>query len=310
MSEFDRIDKFFKPLSGLGANNLQDDVAHIPPYVISTDTIVQGTHFIGDEKPITLAQKLLAVNLSDVASCGGKPYGYTLNICVPKGTTDKWFAEFAEGLKIVNDKYNLQLLGGDTVSGGENIVLSATIFANEPKNNPHRGNAKIGDVVCLLGKIGGGVFGLKSAKGEINNKKLLKYYQIPEPNVIEAISINSHINASIDISDGLIADLNHICKASNVGINLNINDIPLVDEIKKYVDEYDDFYEMILQGGDDYVVAITVSQDSIKQVQQEMDNIGKKLYIIGEVINDTNNVRIFDKSGIEKRILKKGYEHK
>jgi len=310
MSEFNRIDKFFRPLSGLGANNLQDDVAHISPYVISTDTIVEGTHFIGNEKPITLAQKLLAVNLSDIASCGGKPYGYTLNICVPKGITDKWFAEFANGLKIVNDKYNLQLLGGDTVSGGENIVLSATIFANEPNNNPHRGNAKKGDIVCLLGEIGGGIFGLKSAKGEIDNKELLKYYQIPEPNVIEAISVNPYINSSVDISDGLVADLNHICKASNVGMNLNLKDIPLVDEIKIYRNKYDNFYEMILQGGDDYVVAITISQDFIKQAQQEMNNIGKKLYIIGQVVNDSNNVRVFDESGNEIKITEQGYEHK
>ncbi|MGB1361084.1 MAG: thiamine-phosphate kinase [Alphaproteobacteria bacterium] len=310
MREFGRIDKFFKPLSGTGSHNLQDDIANIMPYVVSTDTICEGVHFIGDEAPETIAHKLLAVNLSDLASSGAKPYGYTLNVTTPKTIDDKWFESFAEGLKDTGKKYNLNLLGGDSVVGGDKIILSATMFGVAPKNITLRKNAKSDDLVCLLGKIGGGVMGLKVAMGELEAPELLKYYQTPQPNIIEAITLNPYINASIDISDGLIADLNHICVASGVGIDLYLEDIPFVDEIGNHMDSYENPYEMLLTGGDDYVVACTIPSDMIDGAVSSLNEIGKELYVIGKVNKTSKETRVFNKHNAEINIKETGYEHK
>ena len=308
MSEFKRINDYFKPLSGLGSNNLQDDVANIDDIVISTDTIVTGVHFIGDESPETLAIKLLAVNLSDLASSGAKPYGYTLNLAVPKDIDDIWFKDFADGLKQMQEQYNISLLGGDTVSSNNEFVLSATVFGKKNKNTTYRKNAKVGDYVCLTGKIGGGFYGLKVAAKELDNQNLLKYYRSPSPHINESQALNPYINACIDISDGLVADLKHICVASNVGLVLQLNDIPTVDEINDYK-QHEDFWGNVLTGGDDYVLGCTISSENIDKAQSEMQKIGKQLYIIGKTTNDTEKINIFDTDNKLIELGRLGYEH-
>ena len=308
MSEFKRINDYFKPLSGLGSNNLQDDVANIDDIVVSTDTIVSGVHFIGNESPETLAIKLLAVNLSDLASSGACPIGYTLNLAVPKDTDEQWFESFANGLKQMQVKYNISLLGGDTVSTNNELVLTATVFGKQNKNTTYRKNAHPNDYVCLTGKIGGGVYGLKVASGEIDNQNLLKHYQTPTPHTQESQVLNPYINACIDISDGLVADLKHICIASNVGIDIQLNDIPTVDEINDYKSDKD-FWKNVLTGGDDYVLGCTISSQNLEKAQAEMAKIGKQLYVIGKTTNDTEKINIFDTDNKLIELGRFGYEH-
>ena len=309
MSEFKRINDFFKPLSGHGSNNLTDDTANIDNIVISTDTIAEGVHFIGNETPNELAIKLLAVNLSDLASSGAIPFGYTLNLATPENTDDTWFKGFADGLKQMADIYNISLLGGDSVTVKGELILSATVFGKQNKNTTYRANAGVDDYVCLTGKIGGGVYGLKSARGEIDNLDLLKYYRTPQPHIAESQVLNPYINACIDVSDGLVADLGHICDESNVGMDINISEIGLVDEILPY-EAGDDFYENVLTGGDDYVLACTISYDNLETAKSEMEKIGKQLYAIGKTTANAQQINLYDKDNKKIELKGKGYEHK
>ena len=312
MAEFNRINKYFKPLAGAGSFELTDDTALIKPYVISTDTMAQGTHFIGNETPETLAQKLLAVNLSDLASSGAKPYGYTINLTLPNNTSCEWFEKFANGLDIMNKEYNLNLLGGDTTSHNGGIVISATVFGLASKSIPLRKNARVGDVVCLSGEIGAGALSLMAVNGDIDDGKLINRYQIPKPHIIQGITINPYINACIDVSDGLIADLGHIANESNVDIDIYMDDIPIDKLVEPYMDKIDNINQIILTGGDDYVLAFTVPEKLLDSLRTSLQDIGKELFPIGNVIkkeNEISGVNVYDINGEILSFDKLGFQH-
>ncbi len=275
MDEFERIRTYFAPLSGAGAYGLSDDTACLPdgntPYVVSTDTIVSGVHFIGDEPPYQLAQKLLAVTLSDLASVGATPVCYTLNITLPQGTSTDWFVSFCQGLQYMQNLYDIYLIGGDTTHfPHKHVVLSATVYGTDAYPL-HRHRAKPGDRVCITAATGLGYVGLQIALGKIpgnpdTDKRLLQYYQTPTPHIDIGRKIAPFVNACCDVSDGLVADLGHIATASHVDITLHMPDIPIAEILHPYA-PYTGINHAVLAGGDDYVLACTICPENIPKVQ-------------------------------------------
>ena len=238
-NEFDRIATHLAPLSAGydGAFNLSDDVAILDGngLILSTDTIVQGVHYIGDEPADLIARKLIRCNVSDLAAKGATPKYYTLNLTLNQQQGDDWFALFCKGLGQDQKQYSLTLIGGDSTIIKEGpSVLSMTLFGEAPNGTslPKRSDAKVGDVVCVSGTIGDAAIGLKYLQGNIvagdkSATHLVGHYQLPNPRVKLGQELAPLLHASMDISDGLMQDAGHITRNSNVGINIHADALPL-----------------------------------------------------------------------------------
>ena len=195
-NEFERIETYFAPLAAGfdGALSLKDDAAVLAveagrELVVTTDTIVEGVHYIGDETPDLIARKLLRVSLSDLAAMGADPIAYTLNVALPRGTGDDWLEAFAGGLRADQDAFGIHLAGGDSVSTPGAAVLTATLFGSVPAGMAvRRSGASPGDVIFVSGTMGVSAFGLAAAQGALSADKsdidaLEARYRLPLPRV-------------------------------------------------------------------------------------------------------------------------------
>jgi len=237
MDEFAIIAKYFTPLAGEGAFGLKDDSAIVPAraghdLVVTTDTIAQGTDFFPADPPDTIAQKALRVNLSDLAAKGAVPAHYLLNLTLPRTVTQDWLAAFADGLARDQKEFGVSLLGGDTGTG--ELSISVTAFGFVPQGKMvKRGGAKIGDAVYVTGTIGDSGGGLAILKGEkhalpdADRDYLTNRYRVPQPPVGFAQQLRAIAHASVDVSDGLMADLGHIAAVSHVGLVVEGERVPL-----------------------------------------------------------------------------------
>lgn len=271
-SEFDVIDKVFRPLAGLTseARGLRDDVAVLPSdnahdLVVTTDAMVEGVHFLSTDPLDKVAQKLLRVNLSDIAAKGAKPYGYQLLTAWPRGLSFEAKQLFAKGLKADQSRFNVSLFGGDTVSTLGPLTLSVTIFGRIPKGQAvARAGARAGDRVLVSGSIGQGYLGLKVLQGEYPalaaefQTDLVDAYQRPEPRLDLADVVRTNAHASMDISDGLVADALHIAQASRVDINIDLDRVPTSRAGRAAMALGANILDMI-SGGDDYQILCTSS---------------------------------------------------
>ena len=250
MSEFDFI-RDLKPLADpVHALNLEDDAATLPASdVICTDTLVEGVHFFGNEDPASLAHKVLAVNVSDLAAMNARATHALLNISLTMRCDTAWRASFIDGLKRACDGFGLQILGGDTTGSGGPIVLSATLLGSlEGRQVWKRADAQVGDLVCVSGTVGQGGLGLRDW-GAGQHTEFAAHYRKPQPQT--GLLGLTGVGGCADVSDGLIADLAHICRASNVTAVVDLDQVPLADADEDWV--------MQLTGGDDYQLVFTLS---------------------------------------------------
>lgn len=244
MREFDLINKLIKPLAGKNSAQLGDDCAFFDGYCISKDVLIAGVHFFAKDDPYDLARKALRVNLSDLAASGATPFGFMLGLALPKKTDQKWLKRFFAGLAKDIKHFKVQLLGGDTTYHNGELVISITVIG-KAKKPIQRNGAKVGDNIFVSGKIGGGYLGLQAKKQGNKSKK----YELPEPRIDLVSLIQSRTTSCIDISDGLLADLGHICEESGVGAEIDSDLIPLFDPRADLLKQ--------LTGGDDYELLFT-----------------------------------------------------
>ncbi len=270
ISEFDLIDRFFtrqrlkNPHNRLG---IGDDCALIEvpdgyQLAVTTDTMVENVHFFKQAKPRELGHKLLAVNLSDLASMGAEPVAVTLALTLP--TVDEiWLHEFSQGFLSLAQQYNVDLIGGDTTQG--HLTLTVQALGLIPKGLAMlRSAAKVGDLIYVTGNLGDAGLGLKIAQGYACAKPQLPLTQFhtPQPQIAAGLSLRHVAHACIDISDGLAADLGHILEKSAVGATINADALPLSDEVKSYIAATGD-WQMPLIAGDDYQLCFTVSPERV-----------------------------------------------
>lgn len=293
MAEFSIIEEF---CHGIGPNHAEtvlsvgDDAAivSIPQgmeLAISVDTMVADVHFYADADPASIAHKLFAVNLSDMAAMGAIPKWATLTLSIP--SLDRiWLKSFSDSLKAIASDYQVQVIGGDTTQGPLN--LSINIMGLLPKGKALcRKGACSGDDVYVSHSIGDAALGLLCIQGKLvlpdeHQQFLIKALERPEPRVKLGQSLLNVASACLDVSDGLIGDLTHICESSGVSIELDVDSIPISPAYQAYMDN-DGHMDFALNGGDDYELAFTVSADRRHEIALLSKNLAIDLIRIGRV---------------------------
>ena len=297
VDEFDTIALFRRVAHPEWARGLADDVAVMPTrpgfdLVVTKDAIVEGVHFLPDDPFDTVARKLVRVNISDLAAKGAEPFGYLL-ACHWSETCGQAAREaFVEGLAVDQGRYGIKLLGGDTVSTPGPASFSMTLMGWAPKGRvPSRAGARPGDIVMVTGQIGDGVLGLKALRGGVGLKgdrltTLITRYRVPEPPIEAAPLILAHATASLDVSDGLVADLGHISRASGVRIEIALERLPLSAAGAAWLGGRVDPMSALVElatGGDDYEIAFTVRPGSEDVVRREAERLLIPVTAIGRV---------------------------
>ncbi|WP_058514304.1 thiamine-phosphate kinase [Legionella santicrucis] len=298
MNEFSLIAQFFKPLDlksdevllGIGDDaaclRLSDGIN----LLVSTDTLVSGVHFLSEWDAYDIACRALMVNVSDMAAMAAKPCWITLALTLPE-LDSQWLTLFAHGLKDSLNQLNMTLIGGDTTRGPLSITITVLGQAPEGQAISRRG-AKPGDIILVSGKLGAAALAIKLLNREIpqqEKEELMQKLLHPKPRIDLIRFLRMYATAAIDISDGLGADLNHICVASGVGACLNEDAIPTHSLLKKYL--HGKAVDLALTGGDDYELCFTVPENKLPSLMNEFKTANLLCYPIG-VIESAPGVRI------------------
>lgn len=320
LGEFERIARFFAPLAGPGALGLVDDVALIDgprgeQYVLTTDTIIEGIDYFADDPPFAVAQKLLRVNLSDLAAKGAAPFGYLLTVALPKTRGQSWLEGFAAGLAADQKAFGIVLLGGDSSATPGPPTLSATLIGRIAKGKAIlRGGAREGDLVYVSGTFGDSALGLALRKGEIgglggaDRDYLLDRYRMPQPRLALGQKLVGIASAMIDVSDGLLADLGHLCDASSLGAEIRRPSIPASAAARAAIEANPRFNVAITGGGDDYELLFTAPPQAAGDVGAAMRVVGVAVTCIGKMVVG-KGVKLLNRAGRRVEVGSTGYAH-
>ncbi len=275
MGEFDLIARYFTRPTARAALGVGDDCALLQPapgtqLAVSSDMLVEGRHFLPDVDPFTLGHKALAVNLSDLAACGATPLAFTLALALPRADA-AWLEPFSRGLLALADAHGWERVGGDTPQGPLNICI--TVFGEVPVVNSKsqallRSGAKAGDDVYVSGTLGDARLALEAMRGTVALPPALlaqarRRLEQPTPRVALGQALRGVASAAIDVSDGLLGDLQHILRASGVGATLDTSiAIDLIASCARLSSANGTIsskkqLEYVLAGGDDYELAFT-----------------------------------------------------
>ena len=312
LSEFSIIDEFFKldaaygrsPVIDIGDDCAVLDVPDEYQLAVSTDTLVEGVHFLPNSNPEYLGHKVLAVNLSDLAAMGASPAWVSLAITLP--SVDRaWLAAFTKGFFSLASRYSLRLIGGDTTRGPLSITVN--IMGLLPNNQRlTRAGAGVGDDVYVSGSFGNAGLGLLKAKlpqADIKDVDVAAYLR-PEPCIELGEALLPIATSCIDISDGLSADLNHILLASKVGAKIQHPTVPFTQSVLNHVQQIGDVF-WPYSTGDDYQLCFTVPPSlDLSAIEKKIPG---QITKIG-VIEKGNELKVIQGNG-EQQVLNKGYEH-
>ena len=248
--EFDLIERFFRPLSRAapGAFALRNDGALLTPpagasLVVTKDLMVAGVHYPEGEEPSTVARRLLRVNLSDLAAMGATATAYALGLALPEDIADVWVEAFAAGLARDQEAFGVALIGGDTVATKGPAVLSLTAFGTVAGDAClTRAGAGEGDDIYVSGTVGDATLGLRAVRGGLadltpeDHAALAERFRLPEPRLALGTALLGVATCAIDVSDGLVADLGHLCEESGVAARINADAVPLSPAVRRAVD--------------------------------------------------------------------------
>ncbi len=316
------IAEIFAPLaaSAPGALGLKDDAAScaLAPgheMVVTVDALVEGVHFLRDDLPGLIARKALRVNLSDLAAKGAKPEGYLLAVSVAPWVDIDWLKTFAEGLDGDQQEFGIALIGGDTTATPGPLCLSITALGSVPKGGMLRRSGAIeGDLVFVTGTIGDAGAGLAILQGEgddlpeTDRDFLVRRYLLPEPRLVFGGLLKGIATSSLDISDGLVADLGHITEVSGVGITVEAARIPMSSALVKFRGEDGDAIVRAASAGDDYEIAFTAPASLRQVLEAAASEAGVAISEIGRV-EAGSFVTILDESRQAIPFEKSGFTH-
>ncbi|MGZ5067452.1 MAG: thiamine-phosphate kinase [Usitatibacter sp.] len=289
-SEFDLIARHFTKPAGNAVLGVGDDCALVDvtngmDLAVSTDTMVSGTHFFPDVDPENLGHKTLAVNLSDIAAMGAMPYWAMLALTLPSVDHD-WLSAFAKGFFDLAAEYNVSLIGGDTTRGP--LTITVTILGQVPTGAALRRNgAKAGNDVWVSGNIGDAALAVAHRHGKVvlteadYREAVMRLYE-PTPRVALGQALRGMATSAIDISDGLLADLGHICRLSGVGATVDLGSIPVSEIGARHFND-DKALAAIVAGGDDYELCFTAPANARESIAELTDVLGVPLTRIGQV---------------------------
>ncbi len=263
-TEFTRIAKYFAPLAGEAGRGLIDDAAVFAPppgreLVLTVDQMLEGIHFLPHDAPDLIARKLLRRNLSDLAAMAATPLSYLLTTALPPHIGDDWLAAFAQGLAQDQEEYKIRLIGGDSSSSRQHISLTATFIGHvAPGAALSRNGARPGDDIWVTGTIGDAALGLQARLGKIQDFAgyLTQRSLLPSPRVGLALAGIAH--AAIDVSDGLLQDLGHMCKGASLTATIHASLVPTSPQAAAFGETV---LESRLTDGDDYELLLAVPPD-------------------------------------------------
>jgi len=323
LDEFGLIARLFRPLThgNPAARGLADDVAVLGPppgadIVVTVDALVAGVHFFADDPPEAIAAKALRVNLSDLAAKGARPLGILLAAAFPRDVTAGWLDAFGLGLAQDLDRFGVDLLGGDTVATPGPLTLSVTAFGRVPAGTaPGRGGGRPGDDLWVSGTIGDGALGLAVARGGLERLGgparafLLERYRRPEPRLALGERIRPLVHAAMDVSDGLVQDLGHLCRASGVGARLCAARVPLSAAAARAVAAGDAGLASLLGGGDDYEIVFAAPPAVRGAVRAAAVAAGCPVTRIGRLRREAPGVALFGTDGRPMALPRGGWRH-
>ena len=307
-SEFELIDHFFKRLTHHTVLGVGDDGALIAPtagmeLVISTDLLVEGTHFLADADPAALGWKTLAVNISDIAAMGAQPRWATLAIALPEAAPD-WVEAFARGFFDCATCYDVDLIGGDTTRGPR--AFCVTIFGEVPAGQAlRRAGAMPGDSIWVSGRPGRAALGLahlqgRAALAEPELSACLAALHRPTPRVALGLALREIASAAIDVSDGLLADLGHILERAGLAARLQIPGLP-AEGLER---------NCVLAGGDDYELLFTAAASADTNIAALAKTLDLPLTRIGQIVAGApGDLVLCDDSGTVIMPAIRGYDH-
>lgn len=297
LGEFEVIQKYFSRHQKNSSSSLVlgvgDDCALVEPpgdksvLAITSDMLVENRHFFENVDPESLGHKALAVNLSDLAAMGAKPIGFTLSLALPNSvaTNLSWLEKFSRGLYQLADEHQCTLVGGDTTAGPLTINITA-IGKVPPQQALRRDKAQVNDDIWVSHEIGDARWALGHLRGEWQMKEndfslARTRLERPIPRIELGLALRGLANAAIDISDGLLGDLRHILKASQVNASVWIDQVPVSIHLKEQSIELRRLCS--LQGGDDYELCFTAPQNHRNAIEGLSQSLKLKLTRIGSI---------------------------
>ncbi len=311
--EFSLIEKYFswKNIPKSVALGIGDDAAILSlpenkQLVTSIDTLIEGIHFPKETDAHAIAHKALAINLSDLAAMGADPAWFTLSLSLPDND-ETWLQEFSEGLKALAQQYDIFLVGGDTTRGALSITIQVMGFV-EKDQVMLRSGANHHDKIYVTGTLGDAAAGLAALQGELyfepnDTLECVSKLEYPQPcNHISRI-IRSYASACIDISDGTLADLQHILDASSVGAIINTDKIPLSPILQKL--DRNKALELALSGGDDYQLLFTLPPVKAYQLSSIIERRKLAISCIGSIDKSVDGIKLVP----ELPLAQYGYKH-
>ncbi|MCP4127948.1 MAG: thiamine-phosphate kinase [Gammaproteobacteria bacterium] len=317
LAEFDLIREFFSH-SAAGRDDVVlgvgDDCALLQPPVgmelaVTSDTLVEGVHFTAGADPEALGHKSLAVNLSDLAAMGAEPAWVSLALTLPSSNSD-WLQAFSRGFLSLAKKHGVALIGGDTTSGPLSISVTAHGFVR-PGTALRRSGASAGDQIYVTGTLGDAALALLARQGsyavESGMAQLEQRLDRPQPRLAVGLALGQIATAAIDISDGLLSDLGHICASSGVGARVLLEMIPTSAQVRSYLQQGGE-WGTVVAAGDDYELCLTIppGKDSLlRDIKAELDC---DLVQVGEVVLGSG-VTCIDSEGRTVSDLGSGYQH-
>lgn len=314
LNEFDIIQRYFSDLTDSRSDTLQgigDDCALLQPrqdqlLAVSTDTLVAGRHFFPNASPQCIGFKSLAVNLSDLAAMGAEPAWVSLALTLPE-VDENWLQQFSLGFSELAKQYKLQLIGGDLTQGPLSITVTIHGYV-DPKKVLKRQGARVGDLVCVSGKLGNAALALQYLNDSRPvDQVLLDALQKPQPRIALGLELRGVATSCIDLSDGLISDLGHICGASGCMAVIDLLKLPCDDEVSRQIDETNSWL-IPLTGGDDYELCFTLNPDNLAILSEFSTKTGVAVTVIGE-IKAGSGVVCLDQDKKPLEITSSGYMH-
>ena len=317
--EFELIARYFNRVTssrrdvekGIGDDCALLNVPDKQTLAISTDTLVEGIHFLRDIHPADLGYKALAVNLSDLAAMGADPAWLTLALTLPD-VDEAWLKAFSDSLFELLDYYDMQLIGGDTTRGPRSLTLG--IHGLVPVGRAlRRSGARPGDWIYVTGSLGDSAAGLALLQHRVRitdpvvHEALIKRHLRPMPRILQGQALRNLASAAIDISDGLISDLGHILQASECGARVNLDALPLSPILRDHFAP-EQALRWALSGGEDYELCFTVPEINRGALDVALGRLGVPYTCIGQLAPESEGLVLLQ-DGQPTTFNLKGFDH-
>jgi thiamine-monophosphate kinase len=317
LGEFGLIDRIARQVGTSPAVvlGIGDDAAALLPTpgtltLITSDMLLEGVHFdLSFCDPESLGRKSLSVNLSDLAAMGAVPRQFLLSIALPSTISLEFLDGFMAGIMEQAERFGATLVGGDTCASLGGLAISITALGEQlPELVVKRSGAAPGDLVCLTGTVGDAAAGLNELRKGVRQGYLVARQLDPQPRVAAGVALAKKrlASAMIDVSDGVLSDLTHICQLSGVGARLELAGLPLSEEYRAVSGA--DPYALALSGGEDYELLFCVPKGKRGEVEELLKSLEMRFSVVGE-ITEGSAVQLVTPQGGDYQPQKRGFDH-